>query len=74
MVLGAWYKKHEECRSIAGDEEFLVPVVIVYYDKLGLMCTKEQDWIPCHLLLPFLIKNVNTMNLGMFGDTYLIWK
>jgi len=36
VVDGAWYlKTYEECRSIAGDEDFLALGVILYGDKTG---------------------------------------
>jgi len=36
VVDGAWYKRtHEECKAIAGDEDFLVLGVILYCDKTG---------------------------------------
>jgi len=36
VVDGAWYKRtFEECKAIAGDEEFLILGVILYCDKTG---------------------------------------
>jgi len=36
VVDGDWYKwTYEECRSIAGDEDFLILTVILYCDKTG---------------------------------------
>jgi len=35
-VDGAWYKRtFEECKAIAGNEEFLVLGIILYCDKTG---------------------------------------
>jgi len=35
-VDGAWYRKtYEECKTIAGDEKFLVLGVVMYCDKTG---------------------------------------
>ena len=36
LVDGNWYKQtYEECKSIAGSEDFLVLGVILYCDKTG---------------------------------------
>jgi len=36
VVDGAWYKRtYEECKAIAGDEDFLILGVILYCDKTG---------------------------------------
>jgi len=44
-VDGAWHKRtFDECKAIAGDEEFFVLCVILYCDKTGIDVCQRLDW------------------------------
>jgi len=76
IVDGAWYRKtYEECKTIAGDEKFLVLGVVMYCDKTG------TDVYQCAGLEPlsftFTIFTVNAgsnQRLGMYLVIDLTWR
>jgi len=56
VVDGAWYKRtYEECKAIAGDEDFMVIGVILYCDKTGTDVNQRAGLEP----LSFTFTNFN---------------
>jgi len=68
VVDGAWYKRtFEECKAIAGNEEFLVLGIILYCDKTGTDVYQRAGLEPLSFSFSSFNRNADIIhNLGGF--------
>ncbi len=76
VVDNAWYKRtYDECKVIAGEEDFLILGVILYCDKTGTDVYQRAGLETMSFTFTILTENVDIdLNLGEFLVMFLIWK